>query len=91
MIQMAAQGSSGGARKKVFDDQHQQLWDALMARFRQRVEVIENKAIRFLDESFQHLRSAEGAFQLLQQSCRGIALVFKCYLKGDAARSARGK
>jgi len=39
----------------------------MVAKFRERVEIIEQRCIQFLDTSFQNLRSAEGAFQLLQK------------------------
>eukprot|EP00397_Hematodinium_sp_SG-2012_P000029 GEMP01000029.1.p1 GENE.GEMP01000029.1~~GEMP01000029.1.p1 ORF type:complete len:4546 (+),score=1158.20 GEMP01000029.1:32-13639(+) len=50
----------------VFEDRFHNTWDNLVAKFRDKVEPIENEAIAFLDKSFQNLRSAEGAFQLLQ-------------------------
>jgi dynein heavy chain len=50
----------------LFEDRFQNTWDNLVAKFKDRVEHIENKAIAFLNKSFQNLRSAEGAFKLLQ-------------------------
>ena len=38
-----------------------------MARFIETVLQIENKTKKFIDGSFNHLRSAEGAFDLLQK------------------------
>jgi dynein heavy chain len=52
--------------KSVFDDFQQPHWDSLVAKFKERVSQIEEKAIEFLNRSFQNLRSAEGAFKLLQ-------------------------
>ena len=37
-----------------------------MDRFRREVGAIENEAKHFIDDSFQSLRSAEGAFDMLQ-------------------------
>ena len=50
----------------VFDKKQQSAWEALMAQFRQRVDEIEQKTLHFIDVSFKKLRSAEGAFELLQ-------------------------
>jgi dynein heavy chain len=50
----------------VFEDRFQNTWDNMVAKFRDKVETIENRAIAFLDKSFQNLRSAEGAFRLLE-------------------------
>ncbi|CAD7925016.1 unnamed protein product [Amoebophrya sp. A120] len=53
--------------RRAFDERnYSTVWEPMMGRFRERVEVIERRAIVFLDTSFQNLRSAEGAFQLLQ-------------------------
>ena len=38
----------------------------MMERFRREVGAIENEAKHFIDDSFQTLRSAEGAFDMLQ-------------------------
>jgi dynein heavy chain len=53
--------------KSVFDDSNKTLWDNAWSKFWTRVTQIEEKAIDFLDRSFQNLRSAEGAFNLLQK------------------------
>ncbi|CAK8985449.1 unnamed protein product [Durusdinium trenchii] len=52
--------------KNVFDDFHYSNWESSIAKFKERVTVIEERAIKFLNRSFQNLRSAEGAFKLLQ-------------------------
>lgn len=57
---------SFGSSKKMFDDRAASQWGAMVQVFREHVEMIEQRAIHFLDHSFQNLRSAEGAFQLLQ-------------------------
>ena len=40
-------------------------WRSVMSRFQREVKVIEEEANSFIDESFQSLRSAEGAFDML--------------------------
>ena len=40
-------------------------WSNKMNRFQKEVRLIEEEANAFIDESFQSLRSAEGAFQML--------------------------
>ena len=45
---------------------HQISWDALMNRFRDQIVQIEDMAKQFIDASFKKLRSAEGAFDMLQ-------------------------
>ena len=57
---------SFGSSKKMFDDRAASQWDQMVGTFRNNVSLIEQRAIEFLDTSFQNLRSAEGAFQLLQ-------------------------
>jgi len=52
--------------KSVFDDFNAPHWESLISKFKERVIVIEERAIKFLNRSFQNLRSAEGAFKLLQ-------------------------
>lgn len=52
--------------KNVFDDFHYSNWESSIAKFKDRVTIIEERAIKFLNRSFQNLRSAEGAFKLLQ-------------------------
>ena len=44
---------------------HSQQWKSVMDRFNREVVAIENEAKMFIDESFQSLRSAEGAFDML--------------------------
>nr|CCA14061.1 PREDICTED: similar to hCG1811879 putative [Albugo laibachii Nc14] len=51
---------------RIFDRSHRMNWEAVMAQFQQQVEEIEDLTRRFIDTSFQKLRSAEGAFNLLQ-------------------------
>ena len=41
-------------------------WRSVMGRFQREVKLIEEEAKSFIDESFQNLRSAEGAFDMLQ-------------------------
>lgn len=50
----------------MFAKRNQQGWDVLMARFREQIVQIEDMAKQFIDASFKKLRSAEGAFDLLQ-------------------------
>ncbi len=45
---------------------NQVSWDFLMTRFREQIVQIEDMAKQFIDASFKKLRSAEGAFDLLQ-------------------------
>eukprot|EP00731_Ephydatia_muelleri_P035324 Em0114g8a len=40
-------------------------WKSMMARFEREVKLIEDEANSFIDQSFQTLRSAEGAFEML--------------------------
>ena len=40
-------------------------WRSVMSRFQREVKLIEEEANSFIDESFQSLRSAEGAFDML--------------------------
>ena len=40
-------------------------WKAVMSRFQREVRLIEDEANSFINESFQSLRSAEGAFDML--------------------------
>ena len=49
-----------------FDQRHQFAWNHKMDTFHQKVVAIENKAKHFIDDSFKTLRSAEGAFDMLQ-------------------------
>ncbi|KAJ3018931.1 Dynein heavy chain 10, axonemal [Thoreauomyces humboldtii] len=50
----------------VFSKHHQAAWESLMTRFREQILQIEDMAKQFIDASFKKLRSAEGAFDLLQ-------------------------
>jgi dynein heavy chain len=49
-----------------FDPRHQHDWKHMMQSFHLEVVSIENKAKHFIDDSFKTLRSAEGAFDMLQ-------------------------
>ena len=49
-----------------FNIRHATSWRSVMERFRREVGAIENEAKHFIDDSFQSLRSAEGAFDMLQ-------------------------
>lgn len=42
-------------------------WKSVMDSFNKEVAAIEKEAINFIDESFKKLRSAQGAFDLLQK------------------------
>lgn len=50
----------------IFSKKFQSAWDSLMTRFREQIIQIEDMAKQFIDASFKKLRSAEGAFDLLQ-------------------------
>ncbi|KAJ3055760.1 Dynein heavy chain 10, axonemal [Rhizophlyctis rosea] len=50
----------------VFNKKYQTAWESLMTRFREQIVQIEDMAKQFIDASFKKLRSAEGAFDLLQ-------------------------
>lgn len=50
----------------IFDKRFQTGWESTMARFGHNVSLIEDTAKQFIDASFTNLRSAEGAFELLQ-------------------------
>jgi dynein heavy chain len=50
----------------VFDRRYETTWGAVMVGFKERVEDIEASTHRFINSAFQKLRSAEGAFDLLQ-------------------------
>ncbi|KAJ3321068.1 Dynein heavy chain 10, axonemal [Boothiomyces sp. JEL0866] len=50
----------------IFDKRHQNAWEGVMGRFREQIIQIEEMAKQFIDASFKKLRSAEGAFDLLQ-------------------------
>ncbi|PHJ24428.1 dynein heavy chain family protein, partial [Cystoisospora suis] len=49
-----------------FDESSAELWDQLLADFRQQIKVVEAKSLRFLDTQFRKLRSAVGAFTMLK-------------------------
>ncbi|TYZ50849.1 hypothetical protein PybrP1_008863 [[Pythium] brassicae (nom. inval.)] len=51
---------------KIFDRGYKTSWESVMVQFRDKVGEIEAMTRRFIDTSFQKLRSAEGAFDLLQ-------------------------
>ena len=50
----------------VFDKRYQTSWETVMSRFNETVQQVEEMTKQFIDASFNHLRSAEGAFDLLQ-------------------------
>ncbi|CAM9103575.1 unnamed protein product [Discosporangium mesarthrocarpum] len=50
----------------IFDRKYKDSWHTVMQRFRQQVEEIEDMTKSFIEQSFQKLRSAEGAFELVQ-------------------------
>ena len=50
----------------IFDPRNSTQWDDTMRLFHSAVDDIELKTKHFIDSSFQRLRSAEGAFDLLQ-------------------------
>ena len=50
----------------LFDQRNAQHWEDQMKIFHLNVEEIEHRTRAFIDSSFQRLRSAEGAFDLLQ-------------------------
>ena len=49
-----------------FLKQHMAGWRSVMEWFNREVQSIEGEAKHFIDESFKTLRSAEGAFDMLQ-------------------------
>lgn len=51
----------------IFQPMHQKMWEEVISNFREKVEEIEMETKSFIDTSFQKLRSAEGAFDLLQK------------------------
>jgi dynein heavy chain, axonemal len=51
----------------IFDRGFQTSWEAVMLRFNEDVAEIEDVTKAFINESFKKLRSAEGAFDLLQK------------------------
>lgn len=55
-----------GVPFKIFDRGYKTSWESVMVQFRDKVSEIELMTRKFIDTSFQKLRSAEGAFDLLQ-------------------------
>ena len=51
---------------KIFEKNYEKPWEAIMKRFRQNVSEIDKMTEQFIKESFRKLRSAEGAFELVQ-------------------------
>lgn len=52
--------------EKVFDRAYEKSWEVIMRKFRSSVAEIEKMTEVFIKESFRKLRSAEGAFELVQ-------------------------
>jgi dynein heavy chain len=50
----------------IFNPKYQAVWESLVVDFRNKVEEIELETTDFIDKSFRQLRSAEGAFNLLE-------------------------
>lgn len=50
----------------LFNKRYQTQWETVIGRFREQIVQIEDMAKQFIDASFKKLRSAEGAFDLLQ-------------------------
>eukprot|EP00736_Rhodelphis_marinus_P009344 Rmarinus@m.3249 len=50
----------------IFDKRYQANWEAVMHKFEESVVQIEEMTKQFINVSFKKLRSAEGAFELLQ-------------------------
>ena len=50
-----------------FDPGQRQHWVGKMSRFQQEVKIIEEEANQFIDDSFQSLRSAEGAIEMMKK------------------------
>ena len=50
----------------IFDKRYQTSWETVMTKFNENVLQIEEMTKQFIDQSFSNLRSAEGAFELLQ-------------------------
>eukprot|EP00947_MAST-08B_sp_MAST-8B-sp1_P000067 g67.t1 len=51
----------------IFDRDYKASWDAVMFKFKEKVIDLEEDTKNLIDSSFQKLRSAEGAFNLLQK------------------------
>ena len=52
--------------EKIFDKSYEKPWEAIMKKFRSNVIEIQQVTEVFIKESFRKLRSAEGAFELVQ-------------------------
>ena len=52
--------------EKIFDKAYEKQWEIIMKRFKNSVAEIEKMTEVFIKESFRKLRSAEGAFELVQ-------------------------
>lgn len=52
--------------EKIFDKAYEKPWESTMKKFRLNVQEIEKMTEVFIKESFRKLRSAEGAFELVQ-------------------------
>ena len=50
----------------AFDRRYAESWQSLMDAFNADVASIEEQSIHFIDDAFQKLRSAEGAFELVE-------------------------
>ena len=51
---------------KIFDKTYEKPWETIMRRFRNNAQEIDKMTEQFIKESFRKLRSAEGAFDLVQ-------------------------
>ena len=51
----------------IFDREYKTSWDAIMTEFSESVATIEAMTSTFINSSFENLRSAEAAFDLLQR------------------------
>jgi dynein heavy chain len=52
--------------EKIFSKEFEKPWESIMKKFRSSVAEIEKMTDKFIKESFRKLRSAEGAFELVQ-------------------------
>ena len=50
----------------IFDRRYKDSWSGVMTRFHQHVGEIEEMTKSFIEQSFTRLRSAEGAFELVE-------------------------
>ncbi len=50
----------------AFDRRYDESWQSLIDQFNANVASIEEQSIHFIDDAFQKLRSAEGAFELVE-------------------------